>query len=366
MALFSPVKIGHHSLKHRIVLAPLTRFRASSEGVPTPDMATYYGQRATNGGLLITEATFISQLSGGFPNAPGIYTAAQIEGWKQVTKEVHSKGGVIFLQLWHLGRASSSSMLPNNERPVSASELAIPGKNRFGEPNEVPRALTLPEIHATTQDYVKAAKNALEAGFDGVEVHSANGYLLDQFINSSSNKRTDIYGGSIENRTRFTLEVVKAVSEAIGADRTGLRLSPWSEFQGMEDETPYETWGYIVKELQTRLSGLSYLHIVEPRVKFFTDDRSTATETLDPFRSVWKGAFISAGGYTLDPEKATSHSEATGDLVAFGRAFIANPDLVERIRHQWKLTPYDRSTFYTPGNKGYTDYKIYENRQASL
>ncbi|KAI9020081.1 hypothetical protein CLU79DRAFT_757072 [Phycomyces nitens] len=362
MTLFSPVKIGRHALKHRIVLAPLTRTRATIEGVPTPDMATYYEQRATNGGLLISEATFITPLAGGFANVPGIHSPAQIEGWKQITEAVHKKGAIIFLQLWHLGRASSSAMLPNNVRPVSASELAIPGTNRYGNPNEVPRALEIPEIHAITQDYVQAAKNALKAGFDGVEVHSANGYLLDQFINSSSNKRTDIYGGSIENRTRFTLEVLEAVTQAIGADRTGIRLSPWSEFQGMEDETPYETWGHIVNECQAKHSDLSYVHIVEPRVKFFTDDRSTATETLDPFRSVWKGAFISAGGYTLDPEKATSHSEATGDLVAFGRGFIANPDLVERIRNQWPLTPYDRSTFYTPGNKGYTDYKFYENK----
>lgn len=230
-ALFSPIQVGASKLQHRVVLAPLTRFRADDNHVPTELQKEYYVQRATPGGLLISEATFISPTSGLYPHAPGIYTQEQIDAWKTVTDAVHAKQGVIFLQQWHVGRASSSAFM-NGHTPDSASAIPISGTSLFtGKEWEVPHALTVEEIKGIVKDYAQSAKNAIEAGFDGVEIHSANGYLLDQFINTSSNKRTDEYGGSIENRCRFTLEVVDAVTKAIGAERVGIRFSPWSEFQ---------------------------------------------------------------------------------------------------------------------------------------
>lgn len=229
--LFQPIKVGNHQLEHRVVLCPLTRCRADVNHVPTDLMKEYYTQRTTKGGLLITEATFISPTAGAYPQVPGIYNEEQVAAWKKITDAVHAKGGIIYLQLWHVGRATSSKLLPDGKQPVSASAVAIQGPNLLGDEYEVPHPLSVEEIAEIVQDYVKASENAIRAGFDGVEIHSANGYLLDQFINTSSNKRTDQYGGSIENRARFTLEVVDAVTKAIGHNRTGIRFSPWSEFQ---------------------------------------------------------------------------------------------------------------------------------------
>ncbi|KAI7902616.1 uncharacterized protein BX663DRAFT_509872 [Cokeromyces recurvatus] len=357
-ALFTPMKLGKHELKHRIALVPLTRFRADENAVPTDLMAEYYEQRATDGGLLLTEACFITFKAGSYPRAPGIYTKEQIAGWKKVTDRVHAKGGVIFLQLWHIGRAAMSAHI--GEQPVSASDIPISGVNLLGLPQEKPRALTIPEIKSLIQDYRQAALNAMEAGFDGVEIHSANGYLLDQFINTSSNKRTDMYGGSIENRCRLPLEVVDAVVETIGAERTAIRFSPWSGFQDMEDATPYETWGYLVKSLQEKHSNLAFLDFIEPRADFTADSYDNKSDTLDPFRKAWKGPFISAGGYTYNTQAAFDTAEKTGNMIGFGRLFISNPDLVERLRHGWPLNKYDRSTFYTHDAKGYTDYPFYK------
>ncbi|KAI9006255.1 hypothetical protein CLU79DRAFT_712801 [Phycomyces nitens] len=366
-ALFTPIQLGASLLKHRVVLAPLTRMRATADHVPVPLMAEYYQQRATEGGLLIAEATFITEEVGPYPLTPGIYNDKQIEAWKEITKAVHSKGAVIYLQLWHVGRATSSTLIPGNKLPVSASAVAITGKNILGEDFEVPRALEVEEISQITKDYVQAAKNAISAGFDGIEIHGANGFLLDQFINSSSNLRTDHYGGSIENRARFTLEVVQSISEAIGEERTAIRFSPWSGFQDVEDATPYETWGYIVDKLQENHPKLAYLHFVEPRDDLILNhipgiDRSEIMEndTVEPFQKAWKGPFITAGGYTSTPKRAFETAEKSDNtLVAFGRTFIANPDLPERLKNDWPLTPYNRSTFYGGASVGYTDYPTY-------
>lgn len=360
MALFSPIKVGNLELKHRVVLAPLTRYRATIEAVPTDLMVEYYKQRATDGGLLISEATFINRLAGGFEQAPGIWNQEQIEGWKKITAAVHEKNSPFFMQLWHLGRAGFRHLNPNNEQIVSASAIRIPGKNPAGIEHEEPRALELDEIKALIQDYRQAALNAIEAGCDGVEVHSANGYLLDQFINSNSNKRTDIYGGSIENRCRLTLDVVSAVADAIGPERTSVRFSAGGFFGGVHDDTVVETWGYITRQLQERYPNLAYIHFIEARSNFRDDAHVNTSDSLDPYRAIWKGPFMISGGYSNCPQYSIDLAEKTGNLVSYGRAFISNPDLVERLRNNWPLTPYNRSTFYTHDAVGYTDYPCYK------
>ncbi|CAO3606952.1 unnamed protein product [Mucor hiemalis] len=362
-AIFSPVKIGNSLLKHRVVLAPLTRFRATLEAVPTDLQREYYEQRATDGGLLITEATFISRLAGGYQRAPGIYNKEQIEEWKKVTAAVHKKNGLIYLQLWHIGRAGSKFLNPNQEQIVSASDIPISGKSLLGNDYEAPRPLEIDEIKAITQDYRQAALNAIEAGFDGVEIHSANGYLLDQFINTSSNKRTDIYGGSIENRARFSLEVVDAVVDAIGAERTAIRFSPGGGFQDMQDDTVVETWSYLTSELQKNHPLLAYVHFIEARAQIHNDSAPISTvDSLEPYRQIWKGPFIAASGFSNTTEHAIDLAEKTGNLIAFGRAFIANPDLPERLRNDWPLNKYNRNTFYISTAEGYTDYPFYDSK----
>ncbi|KAI8886066.1 FMN-linked oxidoreductase [Backusella circina FSU 941] len=358
-SIFTPLKLGKYELKHRIVLAPLTRMRANSDAVPNNLMKEYYSQRATDGGLLITEATFISRHAGSYPNVPGLYSKDQITEWKKITDAVHAKGSVIFAQIWHLGRVASAA-LNEGQQPVSASDITVKGTNMLGQPQEKPRALSILEIKGITEQFRQAALNAVEAGFDGVEIHSSNGYLLDQFINTSSNKRTDIYGGSIENRVRFPLEVVDAIAGAIGAERTAIRLSPWSGFQDMEDETPYETWGYLTKRLQENHPDLAYVHFVEPRTNMMGEKNTDTPDSLDPFRKIWRGAFISAGGYTYDKDLAFDTAEKTGNLIAFGRQFLANPDLVERLRNGWPFNKYNRNTFYGGKDIGYTDYPFYK------
>ncbi|KAG1106171.1 hypothetical protein G6F42_016854 [Rhizopus arrhizus] len=317
-AIFSPIKVGNNNLKHRVVLAPLTRFRASFEAVPSPLQVEYYKQRATEGGFMITEGTFIHRLAGGYVQAPGIYNQEQIDAWRKVTSVVHEKGAFIYLQLWHIGRVGASNLNPNNEKPVGPSAITVTGSNFYG------------------------------AGCDGVEIHSANGYLLDQFINSGSNKRTDIYGGSIENRTRFALQVVDAIAGAIGAERTAIRFSPGSSYQDMEDDT-----------LQQNHPNLSYLHFIEARSGYRQDHYVNSEDSLEPYRKIWKGPFISASGYSTNLEHAFHLAEKTGNLISFGRAYIANPDLVERLRNGWELNKYDRSTFYAHDAHGYLDYPFY-------
>ncbi len=360
--LFTPLNLGALALDHRIVMAPLTRMRASQPGnVPTGLNAEYYGQRATKGGLLIAEATQVSQIGQGYPATPGIYSDQQVAGWKLVTDAVHAKGGKIVLQLWHVGRQSHTSLHPAEGLPVSASAIACSGQTMTAEwkqvPFETPRALDASEIPALIQSFVDATNRARAAGFDGVEVHSANGYLLEQFLCDGSNHRTDQYGGSIENRTRLTLDVTDAVIAAWSADRVGIRLSPFGIFGSMSDSNPQALFRHLIGELAKR--NLAYLHLIEPRAGAAggSDVLVEAPEVVAMFRPDYAGPIIGAGGFT--PASAAVEVARAGgaDAVAFGRMFISNPDLVDRIRDGVALTRYNRATFYGGAEVGYTDYK---------
>ncbi|KAI8371873.1 hypothetical protein BD560DRAFT_446644 [Blakeslea trispora] len=350
-AILSPIKVGNLELQHRVVMAPLTRLRSSKEGVPTDLQVEYYSQRSSPGGLILTECTAVSSTAVGYPYGPGVYSQEQIEGWKKVTDAVHKKGGHIFLQLWHSGRTGKSDLHPNKEQVVSASPIAITGTGILGEGFELPRALETDEIPGIVNDFAQAALNAIKAGFDGVEIHSAFGYLLDQFINTSSNHRTDQYGGSVENRCRFTLEVVKAVTNAVGPKRTGIRVSPGGgDFHDATEESPVETCSYLLSQLQQHYPDMAYVHFMERR-----QGKDLEEDLANPYRRIWKGRVISSG-FSSSVEHAVEYADKTGDLIAFGRAFIANPDLPRRIKHNQPLNPFDYATFYTHEAKGYTDY----------
>ena len=355
--LFSPLQVGPNKLQHRIVMAPLTRFRADDDHVPLPLVKQYYGQRAcVPGTLLISEGVFISPEAGDYPNAPGIFSDAQIAAWKEVTDEVHANGSFIWLQLWALGRAASGK----GSELVSSSDIPI----EEGKP--APRPLTEDEIQNYIRAYAKAASNAVHrAGFDGVEIHGANGYLVDQFIQDTANRRTDKWGGSIENRSRFAVEVARAVSEAVGADRTGIRLSPWSTFQGMKMAEPLPQFLDVVE----RLKGLrlAYLHLVESRIAGNVDIE--ATESNAALVEAWgkTSPVFLAGGFKPDSAQKTADEEHKDIDVAvvFGRLFIANPDLVYRVQHGLELNPYNRETFYNAKEaKGYLDYPFSEQFQS--
>jgi N-ethylmaleimide reductase len=362
--LFSPLQLGDIQLPQRVIMAPLTRSRAGQPGnVPTKSNVEYYRQRAS-AGLIITEATQITQQGQGYAWTPGIHSQEQIEGWAKVADAVHKEGGRIFMQLWHVGRVSHPCFQPNGERQVAPSEMEVPGQtfildadgNGLWADVPLPRALTTDEIHAITEDYVQAAKNALAAGMDGVEIHAGNGYLLDSFINSNSNFRTDNYGGTSANRARFLLEVVKAVSDAVGSGRVGVRMTPQGRFMGMGDETPNQTFGYIAEQLNQ--FSIAYLHLVEPRMINFEKDESFdygEEDIIELMRSKFNGHLILAGGYDLAlANKALANKR--GDAVAFGRAFIANPDLPLRYREGHALNEPDYDRFYGGDEKGYTDY----------
>ncbi|KAF9020121.1 NADH:flavin oxidoreductase/NADH oxidase [Hymenopellis radicata] len=345
--LYEPITVGPLNLQHRIVLAPLTRHRASDAHVPLPTVKEYYAQRAsTPGTLLITEATFIAPKAGGFKNAPGIWNQAQIDAWKEVTDAVHAKGSFIFLQLWALGRAAEPETLRAEDPSlsyVSASNIRMSGVD------EDPRPLTVDEIHEYVELYAQAARNAVQhAGFDGVEIHGANGYLLDQFLQDVSNDRTDAYGGSVENRVRFPLEVAEAVVKAVGAERTGFRVSPWSQFQDMRMKDPVPTFSYLASQLKERHPDLAYLHA-----------ETETHEEIQFLRKIWSPKkFISAGGFKKGSAE-TLADEADNYLVAFGRHFLANPDIYDRLKEDLQFTKYDRSSFYLFGDdtgRGYTDY----------
>jgi len=362
--LFSPISVGSLRLGHRVVMAPLTRSRAGQPGnVPTPLNVEYYRQRAS-AALIISEATQISQQGQGYAWTPGIHTEEQVEGWRAVAESVHAAGGRMFLQLWHVGRVSHPVFQPGGALPVAPSALPVPGKTFIIDANgngvwgevPVPQALTVEGIAAIVEDYRKAARNAISAGMDGVEIHAGNGYLLDQFINSASNNRTDAYGGSIENRARFLLEVVAAVAAEIGAARVGVRLTPMGRFMGMGDETPEETFNTIARRLNQW--PLAYLHLVEPAMVGTVKD-----EDVDPrwnlmirsMREAYKGVLMLAGGYDgASAEKALSEGRA--DIIAFGRPFIANPDLPERLRTSAPLNAADPASFFGGNEVGYTDY----------
>ena len=351
--LLSPVQVGRYELPNRIVMAPLTRNRAGKGNVPHELNATYYAQRAS-AGLIISEASQISPQGMGYPGTPGIHSVEQVEGWKLVTRAVHDRGGRIFLQLWHVGRISHPSLQPDGALPVAPSAIAPAGTASTYEgpqPFVMPRALETDEIPGIVEDYRRAAQNALEAGFDGIEIHSANGYLLDQFLRDGSNKRTDQYGGSIENRARFLLEVMEAVTDVWGGDRVGVRLSPSGTFNDMSDSNPEALFSYVVRQLERY--QLAYLHLVEPREDNGAPDGQDLSSRF--FRSIYNGTIIAAGGYNRELAKETI-AKGEADLIAFGRFYISNPDLVERIAVNAPFNEYDRSTFYGGDERGYIDY----------
>lgn len=350
----SPLRIGNLSLKHRVVLAPLTRNRADDQHVPLDLMREYYAQRASvPGTLLISEGTFISARAGGANNVPGIWNHAQIKQWKTITDAVHQRGSYIFCQLWALGRAADPEILKaTNNRVISSGNIPMT------ESSPVPRALDDEEIADWINDYARAAKNAIAAGFDGVEIHGANGYLADQFLQDTANNRTDRWGGSVENRSRFGLEVAKAVSEAIGVDKTGYRVSPWSTFQGMRMENFQQQFSNLIQGLGKL--KLAYLHVVEPRISGGqTVEDSVQQDDQFLFNSFGNsGAIILAGGFTAELATAKLQSHPGRDIAfAFGRHFLANPDLPFRIANEIPFNKYERATFYTPKSPvGYVDY----------
>lgn len=359
--LFDPVTLGDIELTNRVIMAPLTRMRSLQPGnIPHALNAEYYAQRA-GAGLIISEATQISQQGQGYPGTPGIHSAEQVAGWKLVTDAVHKKNGKIFLQLWHVGRVSHRSHQPNGDLPVSASAIQPKNSGTFSAEwkpvaLETPRALENSEIVGIVADFKKGAENAKSAGFDGVEVHGANGYLLDQFLQDGSNQRSDNYGGSVENRARFLLQVVDAAIDVWGSGRVGVRLSPYGTFNDMADSDPTKLFTYVLEQLSAR--NIAYVHMIEPRATNAgggDDINPEAPSTSQLFKAHFKGVFISAGGYDAQSAKQ-SVEQGEADAIAFGRSFIANPDLVERLKAGAVLNKYNRATFYGGGAAGYTDY----------
>lgn len=365
--IFEPAKIGSLQLKNRISMAPMTRAR-NANGIPNDDNAQYYAQRA-RAGLIITEGTAISDTAKGVLYIPGLYTNEQVEGWKKVTKAVHEKGSTIFTQLWHVGRVSHTSNQPNGISPVGPSDIQATtsfawGYDENGKEGPVvsskPRALSTNEVKLIVKDFVNAAKNAIEADFDGVELHGANGYLIEQFLNPFVNNRTDEYGGSIENRSRFLLETIDAVIEAVGNEKTAIRLTPYG---GLGDLPHYDeieaTYQYLAKELSKR--NLAYLHLMDQQSK---GSHALPEGFLERFRTWYDGTIILAG--SMNREKSESLINAgTIDIAGFGEPFISNPDLVERLENNWELTQPDRNLHYGLGNHGYTDWKTYKELQLA-
>ena len=358
--LFDPYKLGAVTLTNRAVMAPLTRNRAVAGFVPNPLAIEYYGQRAS-AGLLVTEASQVSQQGQGYQDTPGIYTKEQVAGWRKVTDRVHERGGHIYIQLWHVGRVSHTALQANDGAPVAPSAVRAKGKTFVGgtfvDVSE-PRALDLGEIPGIIDSFKRASANALAAGFDGVEIHGANGYLLDQFAKDGANKRTDAYGGSIENRARLMLEVSKAVASEAGADRTGIRISPVTPANDVSDSNPQPLFDHIVDQLNAL--KLVYIHVIEGATG---GPRDIAPFDHDSLRKRFNGTYIANNGYdfklateVLDKNKA--------DLIAFGKLFISNPDLVERLKLGAALNDFDKATFYGGNAKGYTDYPAL-GRQAA-
>ena len=351
--LFDPVQLGPYRLNNRIVMAPLTRSRAQAADVPGKLAAEYYAQRAS-AGLIIAEATQISPQGKGYAYTPGIYSQEQVAAWKEITNAVHAKGGRIFLQLWHVGRISHSTLQPGGALPVAPSAIRPEGK-AFTEsgfvPFETPRALETAEIPGLVDQYRQATRNALAAGFDGVEIHAANGYLIDQFLRDKTNHRTDAYGGSIENRARLLLEVMQAVTEICSPDRVGVRISPLSPFNDCGDSNPQPLFAYVAEQLNRFKPA--YLHVIEGA----TGGPREVENGFDLIilRKLFKGLYMANNGYDLDLA-LQARRENRADLIAFGRPFISNPDLVERLRTGAPLNELDPDTLYGGGAKGYTDY----------
>ncbi|CCC69709.1 hypothetical protein NCAS_0D01280 [Naumovozyma castellii] len=374
--LFKPIKIGNNQLQHRVVLPPLTRMRATHPGnVPNKDWAVeYYNQRSQRPGtLLITEGAFICAQAGGYDNAPGIWSDEQVEQWKKIFAKIHENKSFVWVQLWALGRQSYADTLARDGlRYDSASDnvyMDAEQEERAKKANNPQHGLTKEEIKEYIKCYVHAAKNSIAAGADGVEIHSANGYLLNQFLDPISNKRTDEYGGSIENRARFTLEVVDALVDAIGEDKVGVRLSPYGTFgtmSGGADPTLLAQYAYVLGELEKRAKAgkrLAFVHLVEPRVTnpFLTEGQGEYNDGTNDFAySIWKGAIIRAGNLALHPESVKQMVADDRTLIGYGRFFIANPDIVDRLEKGQQFNKYDRDTFYAMTAHGYTDYPTYD------
>lgn len=354
--LFSPIKLGSYSLSNRMVMAPMTRLRATGS-IPQSLMATYYAQRVS-AGLIVTECTMVSPMSNGYMNCPGIFSPEQIAGWQQVTDAVHKAGGKIFLQLWHCGRISHSSLL-GGKQPVAPSAIAAVGElhTPVGKVTlETPRALETNEISEIVEQFRFCAENAEAAKFDGIELHGAFGYLIDQFLQDGSNQRTDEYGGSIENRARFLLEVVEAVSSVWGAERVGVKLSPSNTFYGMVDSNPQATFSYVLEKLNA--IALAYVHLMEPN-EIDLKNRDVLNPVTSLFRPIYHGTLISNGNYTYESANgALASGEA--DLISFGKLFLANPDLPKRFKQSAPLNEPDVKTFYGSGEEGYIDYPFLE------
>lgn len=365
--LFHPIEIGGVPLKHRVAMAPLTRSRAGPGNVPTDMNVEYYRQRA-GAALIVTEATQISQQGQGYAWTPGIHDGAQIAGWAKVADAVHGEGGRMFMQLWHVGRVSHPSFQPEGGLPVAPTAMEVPGKTFIIDDDgngawvdiPVPQELTPEGIAGIVSDYAQAARNAISAGMDGVEIHAANGYLLDQFINSASNHRTDRYGGSVENRIRFLLQVVDAVSAAVGSSRVAVRLTPLGRFIGMGDDTPEETFGTIAEELDRR--GLAYLHVVEPSTLGVETEAGYDPrwdEIVHLVRARFAGVLMLAGGYD-GASAELALAQGRGDIIAFGKLFIANPDLPIRLMKGAHFNQADSSSFFGGDARGYIDYPTLE------
>jgi len=352
--LFSPIRLGALALPNRVVMAPLTRQRAGAGDAPTALNALHYAQRAS-AGLIIAEASQVSPRGKGYAGTPGCHSPEQVAGWRLVTDAVHAAGGRIVLQLWHAGRRSHPSLL-DGALPVCASAVqpSLPVRLPNGaEQPPVPHALTLEEIPGVVEDFRRGAANALAAGFDGIELHGANGYLIEQFLTDKANRRTDAYGGSLPNRLRFMMEVVRAVVGVWGADRVGIRFSPFGFANDGGDSDPEATYGAAIRALDPL--GLAFLHLIEPRVSGNTDADPNAISAAALLRPLWHGPLIVAGGF--DRAKADAAlADGTADAAAFGRPYISNPDLMERLRDGIPFAPYDRGTFYGGGAEGYTDY----------
>ncbi|WP_299403930.1 alkene reductase [Acaryochloris sp. IP29b_bin.148] len=351
--LFEPIRLGAIDLRNRMVMAPLTRGRSGPDRIPNALMAKYYRQRAS-AGLIITEATQVSEQAAGWAETPGIYSQEQIQAWQQVTDAVHQQGGKIVLQIWHTGRASHPDFQLNGARPISASAIKPAGEVHTPQgkkPFVTPRAVSLEEIPGLVQDFAQATRNARQAGFDGVEIHAANGYLIDQFLRDGTNQRQDAYGGTIENRARFLLEVTAAAVNAWSADHIGVRLSPTNAFNDMRDSNPISTFTYAAQALNS--FNLAYLHLLEALPGHML---AVEGERVSPYiRKIFQGPLMINGGYdAVSGAAAIANQDA--DLVAYGIPFIANPDLPERFAQQAPLNKPDPSTFYTRGAKGYTDY----------
>jgi N-ethylmaleimide reductase len=361
--LFSPVQVGPLTLSHRVVMPPLTRMRSNADDTINDMMVEYYGQRASQGGLQIIEGAFVSPHGNGYYGAPGIHSDKFIPGFRRIADAIHAKDGFVFAQLWHAGRVSHVSLQPNGEAPLAPSVVPFDGHAATKEGEVVSsraRELGIEEIPGVVEEFRKAAERAKAAGVDGVEIHGANGYLPDQFLQDNANKRTDAYGGPIENRARFLLEVTEAVVSVWGPGRVGYRISPSSTFNDMADSDPDATFGHVAEQLNKL--DLAYLHVVEPRVKGDAtrdnaeNDHDVAASQL---REFFKGTIIAAGGFDRDSAEAILR-RGDADLVAFGRAFLSNPDLPVRLRLGLPLNRYDRATFYGGDERGYTDYPFYE------